>query len=64
MGCFTTALPSPTHQKTCIYYEETYNSCKNGYVYAVVYWGVYTGIRRKPTSGVFLTAYTHLSDHK
>ena len=30
----------------------------------VVYWGVYAGIRRIPTSGVFLTAYTHLSDHK
>ena len=28
----------------------------------VVYW-VYAGIRRIPTSG-FLTAYTHLSDHK
>jgi len=26
--------------------------------------GVYAGIRRIPTSGVFLTAYTHLSDHK
>jgi len=50
MGCFTTALHSPTHQKTCIYYEETYNSCKNGYVYAVVYWG---GIRG-------YTAYTNL----
>jgi len=35
-----------------------------GLVKAVVYWGVYTGIRRIPTSGVFLTAYTHLSDHK
>ena len=30
----------------------------------VVYWGVYAGIRRIPTSGFFLTAYTHLSDHK
>ena len=30
----------------------------------VVYWGVYAGIRRIPTSGVFLIAYTHLSDHK
>jgi len=30
-------------------------------VLAVVYWGVYAGIRRIPTSGVFLTAYTHLS---
>jgi len=30
----------------------------------VVYWGVYAGIRRIPTSGGFLTAYTHLSDHK
>jgi len=26
--------------------------------------GVYAGIRRIPTSAVFLTAYTHLSDHK
>jgi len=26
--------------------------------------GVYAGIRRIPTSGFFLTAYTHLSDHK
>jgi len=26
--------------------------------------GVYAGIRRIPTSGVFLKAYTHLSDHK
>jgi len=30
----------------------------------VVYWGVYAGLRRIPTSGFFLTAYTHLSDHK
>ena len=30
-------------------------------VLAVVYWGVYKGI---PTFGVFLTAFTHLSDHK
>ena len=30
----------------------------------VVYWGVYAGIRRIPTSWFFLTAYTHLSDHK
>jgi len=30
----------------------------------VVYWGVYAGIRRIPTSGFFLTAYTHLSDDK
>jgi len=26
--------------------------------------GVYAGIRRIPTSGFFLTVYTHLSDHK
>jgi len=31
---------------------------------SVVYWGVYAGIWRIPTSRVFLTAYTHLSDHK
>ena len=30
----------------------------------VMYWGGYAGIRRIPTSGFFLTAYTHLSDHK
>ena len=31
----------------------------------VVYWGGgIRGIRRIPTSGVFLIAYTHLSDHK
>jgi len=29
-----------------------------------VLWGGYAGIRRIPTSGVFLTEYTHLSDHK
>jgi len=34
-------------------------------LYPVVYWGgVYAGIRRIPTSWVFLTSYTHLSDHK
>jgi len=33
-------------------------------IWPVVYWGVYAGIRRIPTSGFFLTAYTHLSDHK
>jgi len=33
-------------------------------IWPVVHWGVYAGIRRIPTSGFFLTAYTHLSDHK
>jgi len=40
---------------------------KHACIQVIVQWcigGVYAGIRRIPTSGVFLTAYTHLSDHK
>ena len=36
----------------------------NRHLQPVVYWGVYAGIWRIPTSRVLLTAYTHLGDHK